>query len=227
MREHDSRDEWHDRPWESSLTGDPADEQECQQRQQRPRQTRRHHPRVNAALDAAGQAGRERGGHERARQRQPPVAQHASEQQPDRDPGRQVREPDERLIARRDRHQPARHHVKQRDRVRKPGRIELELRVAAPPARVPRPRRRAVVEHVPDSIQLPGVIIEPDQRGAERPRRERDAVRQQQDQRHETLDRHPGDDKSRPDPTLTSPRLACVVAEMFVLSGRSRRSAWL
>src|SRR5204863_78149 len=64
-----------------------------------------------------------------------------------------------------------------------PGRIELQLRIARPPAAVPRPRRRAVVHHVPDAIELAGMVVEAEHRAAERRRGERHAEAEQQHER--------------------------------------------
>src|SRR5207249_8824283 len=63
-------------------------------------------------------------------------------------------------------------------------------RIASPPAVVPAPRGEAFAHDVPDAVELAGMVVVRDDTGAERCCGERDTVRQQQRERHET--REPG-----------------------------------
>ena len=85
----------------------------------------------------------------------------------------------------RGRRQPAERQPRERRaRVEPAGRVELQLRIAGPPAVVPRPRRGPVADHVPEARELPGMIVERERPDAERPRAERDAEGEQQSERN-------------------------------------------
>ena len=192
MDEHDRRCQRHDRP-RGKRPGAlaPAAQRRHDQRQQRPAQPRRRHADVNAALDAAGQPRPERQGQrdERAGQREPRVAEQARQRDEDREAGREIAQPQQRQVGGGHRDRAEREAVQRRARVGERRRIELELRVARPPPEVPRPRRRPQRDHVPEPIELAGMVVERGSRDAEGGRGERGTVADEDQQgsaRHES-----------------------------------------
>ena len=180
MSEDDPRDDHHRGGRKASRLRDPGEEDQEQQGDECPREPRADHPDVHAALDAARRPGGQRQRDERGRQRQPAAARHARERQEGRQPRREVRHPDERLIGSRDRQHGEGRAVEERSRVREARRVELQLGIARPPVRVPRPRRRAVRDDVPEAVELAGVIVVAGGRDAERRRAEEEPIRDEQ-----------------------------------------------
>src|SRR5262249_9341676 len=162
---------------------DPSHEQRQQYREQCPREPRSHHSGSHAPVHAAREPGRQRQRDERERQRYPPPAGEPRERDVRRGAGQQVPEPEQSLIDGPNIEYTRSGPREQRTDVRKARRIELQLGVARPPAAVPCPRRRAVREHVPDAVELTGVIVESKHCAAKRCSGERDAEAEQQHER--------------------------------------------
>ena len=163
MRQHDRRGQRHERAGREGARAVAPRQKGCRdQREQAPRQARRRHADMDAALDAAGQHGpqRQRQGDEGPGQREPAAGQPRREREPRRHARCQVGEPQQRVVRRLDRQRPERDGVQQRPRVREGRRVELQLRIAGPPAFVPRPRRGAVRDDVPETVELARMIVE-------------------------------------------------------------------
>ena len=191
MQEDDGGDQHDGGAREAVIALEPRREREREHGQQRPREPRAHHADAHTAFDTTRAAARwiagERQHGHRAGQRQPRrvrmLAEDPPQQQECRHARGQIGDPDERLIAR-VRGERAGAHPRERGRDVEPSRrIELQLRVAGPPAVVPRPRRGAFAQHVRKSRELTGMIVERERPRAERARRERDAVGEQEEGR--------------------------------------------
>ena len=75
--------------------------------------------------------------------------------------------------------------MQQRARVGERRRIELQFGIARPPRRAPRPGGRAEREHVLETMELAGVIVEDGKAHTERGGGERHAVGEQGHERHD------------------------------------------
>ena len=183
MQQGDGGEQRRHRRRQRSRLVEPAREQREQHRQQRPRQPRADHADPNAAVHPAREARRERERDEGGRQRQPALPREPHHDHVRRDAGQQIGQPEQRLIHGAHVEDPGRCRREQRAQIREAGRIELQLRIARPPATVPRPRRRSVREHMPEPIELAGMVVESEHRAAERRGGERDAEAEQQHER--------------------------------------------
>ena len=189
---HDDRRQRDEReaPGPRSLVVGPADENEREQGQQCPSEPRGQHPDVNAAFHSAGHSRRECERDQGAGKRQPTIADGAQEQDVHGDAGSQPRQPQQGLVDQMGGERAEREPAQEQADIEEAGRIELHLGVPRPPAGVPRPRRRASREHVPEPIDLAGMVVERGECESERRSAEAEAIRQEQRERDEAAPRH-------------------------------------
>ena len=176
------------RPARQSPAFDPRAQRQREEGQPRKSQACREHAPPEPGLHPTSQVRGQDERQERGRQREPPIADHASEEDVSRDAGGQEDDAAQEAIDRLDRRLPEERRPDRGPQECEAGRVELELRVTAPPVGVPvrgpRDGRQRASERVPEPEELPRVIVEGRNASAERGPREGTAVEEEQEERH-------------------------------------------